>query len=188
MSIAIQKLFAAHRPALLRHFQTLPQADLRLRFGSHMNPAALDLYVSGIDFTRDKVFGIHGRDMELVGVAHLALDQDHHHAELGLSVDPAQRGKGYGLALLDRGKLSAVNLGYARLFMHCLAENQTMIHLARKAGLKLIAARGEVDGYLELDAASYGAVAQEAVEDHVALADLLFKQRFQWLFKRLHAA
>ena len=42
--------------------------------------------------------------------------------------------------------------------------------------------------YKVFDATSYGAVAQEAVEDQIALADLLFKQQFQWLFKRPHAA
>jgi len=187
MSVAIQKLFAAQRPALIRHFQTLSAGDLRLRFGSQMNPAALDLYVSGIDFMRDHVFGIHGRDMAIVGVAHLALDHDHDRAELGLSVAPAHRGRGYGLALLGRGKLSAVNLGYTTLFMQCLAENQIMIHLARKAGLKMVTGHGEVDAHLELDATSYGALAHEAVEDQVALADLLFKQRFQWLFKGPYA-
>lgn len=188
MSVVIQKLSSLQRPDVLRHLQTLSAADRRLRFGSFMNDAALERYVSDIDFSHDKVFGIYGRDMHLVGIAHLALDRDHHCAELGLSVEPAQRGKGYGLALLNRGKLSAVNLGYTTLFMHCLSENEIMIHLARKAGLRLVTEQGEVDAHLKLDATSYGAVAQEAVEDQIALADLLFKQQFQWLFKRPHAA
>ena len=188
MSVAIQKLYPLQRPAIVRHLRTLSESDRRLRFGTFMNDAALERYVAGIEFGRDKVFGIYGRDMDLVGMAHLALDRDQHYAELGLSVEPSQRGKGYGLALLSRAKLSAVNLGYTTLFMHCLAENQVMIHLARKAGLKLVTEQGEVDAHLELEATSYGAVAQEAVEDQIALADLLFKQRFQWLFRRPHAA
>src|SRR5688572_3353647 len=188
MSVVIQKLSPWQRPDLARHLRTLSDADRRLRFGAYMQDAALARYAAGIDFGRDKVFGIYARDMALVGMAHLALDRDQHHAELGLSVEPAQRGKGYGLALLNRAKLSAVNLGYTTMFMHCLAENDIMIHLARKAGLKLVIEQGEVDAHLELEATSYGAMAQEAVEDNVALADLLFKQRFQWLFKRPHAA
>jgi RimJ/RimL family protein N-acetyltransferase len=167
-----------------RHLRTLSPADRRLRFGAYMKDAALDLYVEGIDFARDRVFGIYGRDMELVGMVHLALDRARLFAELGLSVEPAQRGKGYGLALLLRAKLHATNLGCTTLFMHCLSENQIMIHLARKAGLKMVAEQGEVDAHLELESTSYGAVAQEAIEDHVALVDLLFKQQFQWLFKR----
>lgn len=188
MNTVIQKLSPLERPDLLRHLRTLPPEDRRLRFGTYMHDAALEHYVNGIDFAHDKVFGIYGRDMVLIGMAHLALDRDQHFAELGLSVEPAQRGKGYGLALLNRGKLSAVNLGYTTLFMHCLSENQIMIHLAKKAGLKLVTEQGAVDAHLKLDATSYGAVTQEAVEDQIALADLLFKQQFQWLFKRPHSA
>ena len=176
------------RSALLRHLKTLPAEDRRLRFGTYMLDAALEQYVNGIDFTSDKVFGIFGRDMALIGMAHLALDEDKHYAELGLSVEPAQRGNGHGLALLHRARLAAVTRGYTTLFMQCLAENKIMIHLARKAGLKLVTEQGEVDAHLNLEATSHGAVAREAIEDQIALADLLFKQQFQWLFKRPHAA
>ena len=188
MATVVQKLTSLQRPEMSRHLKTLPAEDRRLRFGTYMMDAALEHYVDRIDFARDKVFGIFGRDMSLVGMAHLALDSNRHYAELGLSVEPAHRGNGYGLTLLNRAKLSAVTRGYTVLFMHCLAENKIMIHLARKAGLKLVAEQGEVDAHLKLEATSHGAVAREVIEDHIAVADLLFKQQFQWLFKRPHAA
>lgn len=173
---------------MLRHLRTLPPEDRRLRFGSYMNDAALEHYVNGIDFAHDMVFGIYGPDMSLTGMAHLALDREHQCAELGLSVEPASRGRGYGLALLSRGKLSAVTHGYTTLFMHCLAENRIMIHLARKAGLRLVTDRGEVDAHVQLEATSHGAIAREAIEDQIALADFLLKQQFQWWFRRPRAA
>jgi RimJ/RimL family protein N-acetyltransferase len=188
MSMAIQKLSSLQRPAMLRQLQTLSPHDRRLRFGTYMHDLALEHYVNRIDFTHDKVFGIYGDDMALIGMAHLALDHAHHYAELGLSVEPAHRGHGYGLGLLNRGKLSAVTRGYTTLFMHCLSENQIMIHLAKKAGLKLVIEQGEVDAHLQLEATSHAAVAREALEDQIALADLLFKQQFQWLHQRPHAA
>ena len=188
MTAVVQKLTLMQRPDLLRHLQTLSRADRQLRFGSYMSDAALEKYVNGIDFARDKVFGIHGRDMALIGAAHLALDRAQRFAELGLSVEPVQRGKGHGLALLMRAKLHAMNLGYTTLFMHCLSENQVMIHLARKAGLKLVTDGGDVDAHLALEATSYGALAREAIEDQMALADLMCKQQFQLLFKRPRAA
>ena len=184
MSVLIQKLSPLVRSDVVQHLATLPHGDRALRFGTHMSDAALERYVAGIDFGRDKVFGIYGRDMALVAMAHLALEPTQRYAELGLSVEPSQRGHGYGLALLNRAKLSAINRGYDTLFMHCLAENQVMIHLARKAGLGLVIEQGAVDACLRLGATSYGAMAQEAVEDHAAFADLLFKQRYQWLFQR----
>jgi RimJ/RimL family protein N-acetyltransferase len=188
MGTVIQKLSSLQRPDLQRHLRTLSPADRRLRFGMYIKDAALDHYVEGIDFARDRVFGIYGRDMLLVGMAHLALDRAQQFAELGLSVEPAQRGKGYGLALLLRAKLHATNLGYTTLFMQCLSENQIMIHLAKKAGLRVVTGQGEADAHLKLERTSYGAVAREAIEDQVALVDLLLKQQFQWLFKRPHVA
>ena len=188
MLTGIQKLSSVQRRELFRHLTTLSAEDSRLRFGTYMMDGALDQYVHRIDFAHDKVFGIFGRDMALIGMAHLALDRNHDYAELGLSVEPSHRGNGYGLMLLNRGKLSAVTRGYTTLFMHCLAENQIMIHLARKAGLRLVTEQGEVDAHLQLESTSHAAVAREALEDQIALADLLFKQQFQWLFRRPHAA
>jgi RimJ/RimL family protein N-acetyltransferase len=182
MAIIVQKLSASRRADLLRHLQKLPADDRRLRFGTPMNDAALEHYVAGIDFGRDKVFGVHDAGMELVGMAHLALDDEHECAELGLSVEPAHRGKGCGFTLLERGKLSAITLGYTTLFMHCLGENKIMMHLAKKAGLKLIIEQGDVDAHLKLPATNYAALAREAIEDQIALADLVYKRQFDWLF------
>ena len=188
MSAVVQKLSVLQKPEMLRHLLTLSPEDLRLRFGAVMSVQALERYVLGIDFSHDIVFGIFDNDMSLIGMAHLALDREHHYAELGLSVEPLRRGNGHGLALLSRGKLGAVTRGYTTLFMHCLAENKIMIHLARKAGLKRVTEQGEVDAHLQLEATSHAAVAREALEDQIALADLLFKQQFQWLFARSRAA
>jgi RimJ/RimL family protein N-acetyltransferase len=188
MITVVQKLSSVQRSEMFRHLKTLAAEDRRLRFGTYMLDGALEQYVSRIDFARDKVFGVYGDDLRLVGMAHVALDRTRRYAELGLSVEPSQRGKGYGLALLNRGQLSAVTRGYATLFMHCLAENKIMIHLARKAGLKLVIEHGEVDALLELEATSHAAVAREAMEDQIALADLVLRQQLTWLFKRPHAA
>jgi RimJ/RimL family protein N-acetyltransferase len=177
----VQKLAAVQRPQLLRHLLDLSTADRRMRFGASMQDEAVAHYVEGIDFARDKVFGIFGLDMEVVGMAHLALDRAQRFAELGLSVDAHERGKGFGFALLQRAKLHAVNLGFRTLFMYCLTENKTMVHLARKAGLKVVAEQGAADAHLRLDPPNYGAVAQEAVEDQIALVDLFWKQQLQWL-------
>ncbi len=184
----MQKLSPLARPAMLAHLKRLSPEDRRLRFGIYTSDATLADYVAGIDFLHDRVLGIYAPDLRLLGVAHLALDRDRGHAELGLSVDPGHRGKGYGLALLERGKLAAVNRGYRTLFMHCLNENRIMVHLARKAGLRLITQQGEVDALLSLDSTNLGALAEEAMDDQIALADFIFKQHFQWVFRSAKAA
>ncbi len=177
----VQKLVAFQRQEILQHLLRLPPQDRRLRFGTYMNDAAVAAYVEKIDFARDKVFGIFEADLTLSGVAHLALDPEHGTAELGLSVDPEYRGRGLGYALLNRGRLHAQNLGYKKLYMHCLAENQIMMHLARKAGMQVVTEYGEADAHVALSEATYGDLAQEFVGDQVALIDYLLKRQLRWL-------
>src|SRR3954468_4070519 len=103
MVTVVQKLSSVQHPEMLRHLKTLPDEDRRLRFGTYMGNAALEQYVNRMDFSRDKVFVICGDDMTPLGIADGAIDRSRRHAELGLSVKPAHRGKGYGLALLNPG-------------------------------------------------------------------------------------
>lgn len=182
-AIAVQKLGLWQRSAILRHLLRLGGEDRRLRFGQPLRDAAVERYVDGIDFARDRVFGIHVSDMELCAVAHLALDGARGHAELGLSVDEGLRGRGYGEALLGRSVLHAANRGYRALYMHCLAENAAMLRLAARAGLKTLVAGGEADARLELNPARGGTL-REAMEDQFALVDYLLKQQASMIGRR----
>ena len=98
--VAVHRLNPRHRDDIAQHLLQLPADDRRLRFGQHIRDQAVRDYVSGIDFDSGRVFGVHAPDLALAGVGHLALDKTQQIAELGLSVDPACRGKGYGFALL----------------------------------------------------------------------------------------
>ena len=175
-AIAVQRLVAGQRDAIARHLLRLPADDRRLRFGQPMRDDAIERYVGGIDFDRDQVFAILGAELEVVGLAHLALDDEAQHAELGLSVDAGLRVRGYGGTLLRRAVLHAANRGYRALFMHCLAENSVMMRLATKAGLKIVVSAGEADGQLALNRA-HGGTLREAMEDQFALVDYLLKQQ-----------
>lgn len=179
--VAVHRLNHRHRDDIARHLLLLPADDRRLRFGQHIRDEAVRDYVGRIDFECDRVFGVHAADLTLVGVAHLALDPAQQIAELGLSVDPACRGKGHGFALLQRAVLHAANLGYRVLFMYCLAENRIMMHLARKAGLTLVVEYGETDARLTLDRGMHGGALKEAMADQFALVDCMLKQQYLWL-------
>jgi RimJ/RimL family protein N-acetyltransferase len=180
-AVAVQRLNTRHRPDITRHLLDLPAEDRRLRFGNQLRDDAVRSYVEGISLSRDRAFGIQNDELELIGVAHLALDPVQQAAELGLSVHPSARGRGYGFALLQRSVLHAANLGYRALFMYCLAENDIMIHLARKAGLTVVTEAGETDARLKLDPLAHGGAFKEAVADQFALVDSLLKQQFLWL-------
>ena len=178
--VVVQKLTGAHREQVVRHLLRLPVNDRRLRFGAPMRNSSIEAYVAGIDFARDQAFGILGSDLELWGLAHLALDGERDTAELGLSVDWSVRERGYGNALLQRAVLHATNRGYRALFMHCLAENATMMNLARRAGLSIVISSGEADGQLVLDEPTQADALKEAVQDQFALVDSLLKQQYAW--------
>lgn len=171
----IRELSRADIPALREHFLCLGNEDRRLRFGIPLGDSAVKAYVERIDFERDAAFGVFDDELRLTGAAHLAHEPGH--AELGVSVLAGHRGRGHGGALLARAHMHARNWGVRALFMHCLTENSTMMHLARKQGMDIVTERGEADAWLKLppaDATSYFA---ELFDQRVGLFDYAFKSQ-----------
>jgi GNAT superfamily N-acetyltransferase len=172
-NVRVQRLDEGARPALRRHFLSLDLEDVRLRFGMTISPAAISAYVDRIDFDVDAVFGVHDDELALVGVAHVAFTEDM--AELGVSVLTAHRGQGVGSALLARAADHVRNRFVTRLFMHCLAENATMLHIARNLGMKICVDTGEADAFLKLAPADPASVTGEFVDQRLALFDYALK-------------
>lgn len=179
MTVLIKQLSAISREASGRHFLALPPEDVRLRFGSSMSKEALKAYVDKINFDNDAVFGVFDENLQLTGVAHLALDPEHDAAELGVSVLPGHRGQGIGTALFERAEAHARNHYIKILFMHCLTENQAIMHIASKLGMRVAAAgAGEADAHLELSPPDAANVAGELMQERVALWDIAMKAQF----------
>lgn len=176
MQIVTRELTRLERPKLAAHFLALDAEDRRLRFGLPISDAVVTDYVGRIDFARDAVFGVFDDELNLAGAAHLARAEDH--AELGVSVLPAHRGRGVGAALLERAHTHARNWGIGALFMHCLTENAAMMHLARKQGMRIAAASGEADAHLALAPASAASFAKALLAERVGLFDYALKSQF----------
>lgn len=176
MPIVTRELPRLERAKLAAHLRALDAEDRRLRFGLALNDAAIEAYVARIDFGRDAVFGVFDDALQLTGAAHLARADAH--AELGLSVLPAHRGRGIGAALLARAHGHARNWGIGVLYMHCLAENDVILHLARKQNMRIVAAGGEADARLELPPASPASIAQALFDERVGLFDYALKSQF----------
>jgi RimJ/RimL family protein N-acetyltransferase len=173
MPFIVQSLHPGARAALAAHLLALPRADRRLRFGAVVAEESIRRYVGALDFSRDGLFGVRDRRLTLVGTAHLARTEDG--AELALSVVPAQRLRGIGQALFARAVQFARNRGIARLYMHCLAENEAMLHIARAAGMRVELAAGEADAHLALQPATIETVAGELLMEQMALVDYTAK-------------
>ena len=143
------RLRAADRDALTQHFLSLGTEDRRLRFGATLSDDAIRALEERIDFDRDEVFGIAGDDLSLLAVVHVAFYPEGR-AELGLSVLPQARGQGLGNALFSRAVMHLVNRGVREVFVHCIAENAAMLHIARKHGMRVVQEGGESDARLAL--------------------------------------
>jgi GNAT superfamily N-acetyltransferase len=173
-AIPVRQLDRTHRPASVTHLLALDREDRRLRFGATLDDEALAGYVAGIDFERDAVFGVFTDDLALAGAAHVAAGGPS--AEFGVSVVPTARGRGIGSALFARANLYARTHHIRAMFMHCLLENRTMMHIARKGGMRIVAESGEADAWLALPPAGVATVTEEFVSDRIGLFDFALKQ------------
>ena len=168
------RLHAADRKAVLTHFVALDREDRRLRFGSPIADEGIAVYVDRIDFAHDGLFAVHDDRLAIVALIHVATTGDS--AELGLSVLPGWRGEGCGNALLKRAVTWLRNRGVREVFVHCLSENGAMMHLARRNGMRIVAAGGESDAHLALDAATADSFITEWMEDQRGLAIKTLRQ------------
>ena len=186
-AVLVKQLEERDRRRRLRHFLALADSDRLLRFGTVLPDEQVEAYVMRIDFTRDAVYGVVNRVFKLVAVGHLAFspkekipagaaatDKDRI-AEFGVSVSGSARGLGIGSKLFERAAIHCRNVDVDTLYMHCLSSNQTMMHIAKKAGMEIQRERGEADAYLRLLPANPASMLQEAIEEQVATIDYNYK-------------
>ena len=172
--ITTVRLRPMERGALEAHFTSLDTEDRRLRFGSGISDEGIRAYVGRIDFEHDGLFAVQDDSLRLVAVVHIALDDGP--AEMGLSVLQGWRGKGLGNALLGRAVTFLRNRGVLSVFMHCLAENASIVHLARKNGMRLAYSGSESDARLELEPATVDSYVNEWLDDQRGRAVQVLRQ------------
>jgi GNAT superfamily N-acetyltransferase len=176
----VRELTAIDRERLMTHFLTLGEDDRLLRFGQITPNHVIENYVRAIDFTRDTVFGVFDNQLQLVGVGHLAYvpaEGDKRTAEFGVSVLESARGQGIGSKLFQRAAIRSRNTHVTMLYMHCLSRNSTMMHIAKKAGMKIEYAYGEADAYLTLPPADQSSIITEMLQEQAAVFDYALKRQ-----------
>jgi RimJ/RimL family protein N-acetyltransferase len=162
--VLIRELSEKDRERLLAHFLELDEDDRLLRFGQVTPDHVIENYVRMLDFSRDTVFGVFDRQLQLVGAGHLAYlpaEGDTRTAEFGVSVSESVRGQGIGTTL----------------YIHCLSRNTTMMHIAKKAGMKIEYAYGEADAYLTLTPADQNSIISEMLQEQAAVFDYVLKRQ-----------
>ncbi|TDK60639.1 GNAT family N-acetyltransferase [Sapientia aquatica] len=184
-TVLVKELSARHRSRVMNHFLGLDQSDRLLRFGSNLSNELITTYVKGINFETDKVFGVFSHHFRLIGVGHLAFVPRADRplvdgvvqkvAEFGVSVSSNARGLGIGSKLFERAGIHCRNADVTTLYMHCLSSNQTMMHIAKKAGMEIHRDHGEADAYLKVAPANPSSVMKEAMQEQVASLDYSLK-------------
>jgi GNAT superfamily N-acetyltransferase len=178
--VLVRELTAIDRDRLLAHFLALDEDDRLLRFGQVVPNHVIENYVRAIDFTRDTVFGVFNSKLELSGVGHLAYlpaEGDKRTAEFGVSVLESARGEGIGSKLFERAAIRSRNTHVTTLYIHCLSRNSTMMHIAKKAGMKIEYAYGEADAYLTLSPADQTSIIAEMLQEQAAVFDYALKRQ-----------
>ena len=186
-TVRVKQLQERDRHRILKHFLALDDSDRLLRFGNVLPDEQVAAYVNKIDFERDRVYGVYNQVFKLVAVGHLAFAPKEQLtsagavttkdkvAEFGVSVSSSARGMGIGSKLFQRAAIHCRNNDVDTLYMQCLSSNQTMMHIAKKAGMEIKREYGEADAYLQIPPPSPGTLLQEALEEQVATIDYTFK-------------
>jgi len=179
LAVPVRELHAGYRSQVLQHFLQLNDDDRRMRFGTQTSDEVIHHYVERLDFSQDRIFAIFDLQLQIVGLAHLAylpkVKDQALAAEFGVSVLPEGRGQGLGTALLDRAAVHARNTNIEILYVHCLANNKAMMHLAQKAGMSVEYAYGDADAYLKLSPANPATIVEEAANAQWAGFDYALK-------------
>jgi len=178
--VLVRELGEKDRERLLAHFLALEEDDRLLRFGQVTPDHVIENYVRTLDFGRDTVFGVFDRHLRLVGVGHLAYlpaEGDKRTAEFGVSVSESVRGQGIGTKLFERAAIRSRNTHVTTLYIHCLSRNKTMMHIAKKAGMKIEYAYGEADAYLTLAPADQNSIISEMLQEQAAVFDYVLKRQ-----------
>ncbi|MBA2673160.1 GNAT family N-acetyltransferase [Ramlibacter sp.] len=187
-SVPIRSLGPRHRGRIEWHLLALDSQDRYLRFGYPANDDQIRRYVARLNFSRDDIFGIYNRNLEMIAMAHLAVADGGgapSGAEFGVSVLKKARGRGYGARLFERAVVHARNLGVETLFIHALTENTAMLKIARNAGATLERAGSETDAYLRMPPATLDSHVSEMVEERFARTNYGLKLQARHLLRFL---
>ena len=144
--------------------------DRYLRFGRIVTDDNINKYVDDSWERPDDIWlGVIEGNM-LIAAVHVAKEADGK-AELGLSVNSSWRGQKLGQALFERAVTFLRANKYREVFMHCLAENAVMKHIASKNHMKMFTSYGETDADLILPEPSPFDKYNEVLTEQLALYD-----------------
>jgi GNAT superfamily N-acetyltransferase len=156
-----------------------------MRFGFHIKNETINELCSKweLNSNKHKVFAIENDNLEVVGVAHVSLEDDI--PELAFSVFKEHQGKGMGDALMKRAVEYCQNKGIKNGCMVCLGVNDKIKNLARKNNVLVTSELGDSYGQVEIPPPTPVSYWHEYVADSFAKIDHLGKaqRKFAQMFR-----
>lgn len=167
------------------HLLSLDEQSRYMRFGFFIKNETINELVNKWELnpSKHKIFGIENDNLELVGVAHISLEDDP--AELAFSVFKECQRQGMGDALMSRAIEYCQNRGIKTGCMVCLSHNDPIKKLARKHNVLVKAEDGDTMGKITIPDANPISIWHEVVEDNFAKLDHLGKtqKKFAQMFR-----
>ena len=185
MSYTIYKLPAGEFHRYRTHLLSLDEESRYLRFGFHIKNETINELVNRweMNANKHKVFAIENDNLEVVGVAHISLEDDP--AELAFSVFKECQGKGMGDALMVRAIEYCQNRGIKHGCMVCLGSYDKIKRMAKKHNVLVKTEQGDSHGEIEIPNPTPITIWKEYMEDNFAKIDHLGKaqRKFAQMFR-----
>lgn len=183
-----RKLTSFDKQMLIDHFMVdIVDDDRRLRFGYKSSDDAIKKYIDkSLDkFGRDNMWFIVDVDCldrtygkKIIATCHVAMNFKTDTAEMGCTVSPGFRNQKIGQELFNRGITWARMAGAENVFMHCLSENKTIQHIARKGGMTVVTIDpSEKESTIQIKQNRYEAGFKDYVMDQIAIYDAAIRQQ-----------
>ena len=135
-----------------KHLKNLTTEDRYTRFCYNIKDEAIDQFILSILYNpNDHHLFTAEIDDAVVGFGHLA--REGNDWELAVSIDKEHQGRGIANHLMGRMIAWGKTRGIHSVFMHCIAQNTKIQHLAKTHGLRMVERDGaEVTSKVDLPA------------------------------------
>lgn len=182
---AIYRLEPAEFHRYKTHLLSLDEESRYMRFGYHVRSDQIRDLCKRWEANADKniVFAIENNDLEVVGIAHISLEDNP--AELAFSVFKECQRQGMGDALMARAIEYCQNHNIRTGCMVCLGSNEAIKKLARKHNVLVRTELGDASAEISIPAPSPISIWNEVVHDQIAKIDHLGKaqRKFAQMFR-----
>lgn len=163
----------------LEHLLSLDIDSIVCRFGTALNHYSITKYVENISES-DYLLGAFDPIVdELLGAAHIAINDKEKLAEVGISTAVNHRRRRVAHSIMLHIMALCRNRNIHQLYMTCLSRNAAIISLCKKVGLAVVSQNGESETILELPKPSIDSLVRELNMANMVIADTLMKPYYK---------